>query len=49
MEKHPNKEILVCGHKNFLTCLEIAIKKNKIQDYYSCPSFKNGEMKSYNL
>lgn len=48
-KEFPEKTILICGHKNFLLCLETVIKNKPIKDYYSYKSFKNGELRKYNI
>lgn len=50
LKKNYNKKtILICGHKNFLLCLEIAITNKKIEDYYSYSSLKTGEFKELKI
>jgi probable phosphoglycerate mutase len=44
-----NETILLCGHVNFLGCLDIAITDKDIKKFYSYESLKNGELKEYNL
>ncbi len=44
-----NKIILVCGHKNFLSCLEIAVKNLSIKDYYSYKPLSPGEFREFDL
>jgi len=44
-----NKTILVCGHKNFLMCLEIAIRKLNLKDYYKFNPLKNVELRNFKL
>lgn len=43
------KSILLCGHVNFLGCLDIAIKVGNIKDYYFYEPLKNGEIREYNI
>ena len=40
---------LICGHQNFLRCLEFVILDKPIEDYYSDnpPCLVNGELRSY--
>jgi broad specificity phosphatase PhoE len=47
--KFKDKNVLVCGHKNFLLCLEILIKNKDIANYYAYRPFKNGEIREYKL
>lgn len=44
-----DKTVLLCGHVNFLGCLDIAINNKKIDDYYSYKPLRNGEVKEYIL
>lgn len=44
-----DKKVLVCGSKNNLMCLQIAIEGKDISDYYSFPAFKTGEMRSFEI
>jgi len=39
-----DKNILICGHKNFLTCLKILIEDKDINDYYSFEPIKNNDI-----
>ena len=39
-----NKNVLICGHKNFLMCLKILIENKDIKDYYSFEPIKNNEI-----
>ncbi len=43
--KYPDKKVLVCGSKNNLMCLQIAIEGKNMFDYYSFQSFKTGELR----
>lgn len=45
--KYSNKKVLICGSKNNLMCLQIATESKNITDYYSFPSFKTGELRSF--
>ncbi len=40
-----NKTLLICGHKNFLMCLEIVLKKKSIDNFYLYKPLKNGQIK----
>lgn len=44
-----DKSILLCGHVNFLRCLDIAINNHDIDNFYSYESLRNGEIKDYIL
>lgn len=44
-----DESVLVCGHKNFLTCLEIAITKENIMDFYSKKELFNGEIREFDI
>ena len=44
-----SESILLCGHKNFISCLEIVLKKKVIKDYYKYPAPENGEIRKYKL
>ena len=44
-----NKIILICGHKNFLMCLEITIRKLNLKDYYKFNPLKNVELRNFEL
>jgi broad specificity phosphatase PhoE len=48
-KNYKKKNILICGHKNFLLCLEIVITNKKVEDYYSYQSLKIGEFKELKL
>lgn len=43
------KSILLCGHVNFLGCLDIVINNYDINDFYSYEPLKNGQIKDYIL
>ncbi|MFH1307990.1 MAG: histidine phosphatase family protein [archaeon] len=49
LKKYSDKKILVCGHKNFLMCLEILIKNEDIKDYYNFIPLKNSEIREFNV
>ncbi|MDP2924867.1 MAG: histidine phosphatase family protein [Nanoarchaeota archaeon] len=44
-----NETILLCGHVNFLCCLDIAIKKLEIHDFYNQERLENGQLREYIL
>lgn len=48
-KSYVDKKILVCGSKNNLMCLQIAIEGKDIADYYSFPAFKTGEMRIFDI
>jgi broad specificity phosphatase PhoE len=48
-KNYKRKNILICGHKNFLLCLEIVITNKRIEKYYSYPPLKTGEIKELKL
>ena len=48
-KSYKKKNILLCGHKNFLLCLEIAITNKKIEDYYSYQPLETGEFRELKL
>ena len=45
--KFGGEDILICGHKNFLTCLEILLTGKDIKDYYSFKELENGEIREF--
>ena len=47
--RYSSKKVLVCGHKNFLMCLEIAITGKKIEKYYSYKALKTGELREFDI
>jgi broad specificity phosphatase PhoE len=47
--RYSGKTILVCGSKNNLMCLQIAIEGRDISDYYTFPSFKTGELRGFEI
>lgn len=48
-QKYNNKTILVCGHKNFLMCLEVLLKNLDIKDYFEFNPLKNTEIRELNI
>ncbi len=48
-KKYFNQSILICGHKNFLMCLEIIVKKKQIKNYYSFDALKIGEIREFRI
>lgn len=46
-DNYPNKSILVCGHQNFLRCLELLLLEKSPYEFYSYnpPILKNGELR----
>lgn len=44
-----DESILICGHKNFLTCLEILVNSGKINEFYSVKALENGEMREFEI
>lgn len=46
---YENKTILVCGHKNFLMCLEVLLRNLDIKDYYDFNPLKNAELREFNI
>lgn len=46
-EKYSNKSVLICGHQNFLRCLELLLLKKSPYEFYSDnpPKLKNGELR----
>lgn len=50
LKKNFKKEfILLCGHKNFIVCLDIDLKNKDIKNFYRYKPPKNGEIRRYNL
>lgn len=53
IQGRPEKSILICGHQNFLRCLELLIRGETIDDdhFYSesLPRLKPGEMRAITL
>lgn len=51
LRQMPYKNILICGHQNFLRCLELLIKNQQINDenFFSTliPKLDNGEIREY--
>ena len=50
-ENYPSKNILICGHQNFLRCLELLILGRSIYEFYSYEPerLKPGEMRTYDI
>jgi len=48
-ENYGNKTVLVCGHKNFLMCFELAIKSLNIKDYYKFSFLQNAEIRKFDV
>ncbi len=48
-DTYPDQKVLVCGSKNNLMCLQIAIEGNNIADYSSFESFKTGELRRFKI
>ena len=44
---HKDKKVLVCGHKNFLNCLEIVIQQGDIKAYCAHNTMNNGEIRKF--
>ena len=44
-KNYEEKTVLVCGHKNFLMCLEIAIRGLKIRNYNKFNPLENAEIR----
>lgn len=53
IEQKKEKNILICGHQNFLRCVELILRSEPIDDehFYSelPPRLKPGEMREYTL
>ena len=49
IKKYPLKNLLICGHKNFLMCLEIAIRKKSINNFSKFKSLKTGQLRKFNI
>ena len=47
--QYQDKKILVCGSKNNIMCLQIAIEGKDIADYYSFKPFETGELRVFSL
>lgn len=43
------KAILICGHKNFLTCLEILSAGRDVTDFYSVKELENCEIREFSV
>lgn len=48
-ERFDKEKILICGHKNFITCFETLITKKTIENYYSYEPIKNGEIRRFEI
>lgn len=48
-KQYVNKTILICGHKNFLMCLEILIRNKDIKNYYKFKALQVGEMRKFKI
>lgn len=48
-DNYNNESILICGHKNFLLTLEVAITDKPIKDYYSYEALDNNEIREFSL
>lgn len=46
-DNYADKTVLVCGHKNFLMCLEVLLQKSDINDYYNFKSLENAELREF--
>ena len=44
-----HESILICGHKNFLACLEILINNKDIMSFYSLHFLENGEIREFSI
>jgi broad specificity phosphatase PhoE len=53
IRNRPEEHILICGHQNFLRCLELIVLEKPIDDeYFYSPNparLKNGEIRQYKL
>jgi broad specificity phosphatase PhoE len=47
--RYRGKSVLVVSHAFFLRCLEMAITKRDIRDFYEIKGLENAELKEYNL
>ena len=47
--KHNKGPILVCGHKNNLMCLQIAVEGKDMNDYYSFKPLETGGIRELEL
>lgn len=47
--RYRGKSVLVVSHAMFLRCLEIAITKRDMRDFYRIKGFRNAELKEYKL
>jgi len=48
-ESFNGKTVLICGHVNFLRCLDIAIKGLDIKGFYTYKGLENGEIREYEI
>jgi len=48
-ENYKDENILIVGHKNFLMCLEIAITRKDIMEYYSYKPLDSAEIRESHL
>lgn len=48
-KSYGDKTILVCGHKNFLMCFEILIRRLDIKDYYKFNPLKIAEIREFDV
>ena len=46
---YQDKKILVCGSKNNLMCLQIAIKGDDMKNYETFEPFKTGELRDFEI
>ena len=44
-----NETILICGHVNFLECLDIILNNLDISKFYEYKPLENGQLKEYSL
>lgn len=43
------KTVLICGHKNFLLCLEILLRGQDIKEYYKNKALSNSEIRAIDI
>lgn len=48
-KEYNDKNILVCGHKNFLMCMETLLRNLKIKDCYHLSPLKNVEIREFDF
>lgn len=50
-ENYPNKNVLICGHQNFLRCLELLILRRPTEEFYSYKPERlaPGELRTYQI